>query len=185
MNLQPVPADPPDEDERELFAAVPTTGWQMKQLKPQHKQIASLLAQGARNVDIAKIMNVTAEYISMLSRQPLMKAYISEMCEVTGVRLEAMFAKSVDIIAETLENGSEAGKLKAARLQLEVTGRVGARDAGPRSGGDSANRLEMLAERLIFLQSGKRPPGLYNENGEAITDAEFSEPFRGEGPEQA
>lgn len=184
MSLYPVPAEPLDEEEQILFAGGPPS-WQMKTLKPKHKQIASLLAQGGRNIDIAKIIGVTPEYISMLSRQPLMKAYIAEMCEITGVRLEAMFEKVVDTIAETLESGSEAGRLKAARLHLEATKRIGRPDGAPRSGNDSADRLEKLAERLIFLQSGKRPPGLYDENGEAITDAEFSEPLRGEGFEQA
>lgn len=182
--LQPaIPED--DEEEGYLFSETTPPSWQMKQLKPRHKSIASLLAQGGRNVDIAKIMNVTPQYIYMLSRQPLMKEYISQMCEVTGVRLEALFEKSVDVIAETLESGSEAGRLKAARLQLEVTGRVGARDAGPRSGGGADDRLLLLAERLLFLGSGKREPGVYYENGEKITDAEFSESGSGERPESS
>lgn len=178
--------EPADEDERWLYAAEPApSGWQMKKLKPIHKTIASLIAQGMQYVDIAKLANVTPQYVSMLSRQPLMKMHIAEMCEVTGVRLEAMYGKVVDTIAETLENGSEGGKLKAARLALEVQGRVGARDALPRSGQDSVGRLEKLAERLIYLQSGQRPPGVYSENGEEITDAEFSEPERGIGTESA
>jgi hypothetical protein len=188
MSLQtstPQPLVPADEDEAVLFSEATPTGWHMRQLKPKHKNIAALIAQGLPYVQIAKLMDVTPVYVSMLSRQPLMKAYIAEMCEITGVRLEAMFEKVVDTIAETLEGGTEAGKLKAARLALEVQGRVGARDAAPRSGNDSVGRLERLAERLIYLQSGQRPPGVYSENGEAITDAEFSESVSSQGPESA
>lgn len=188
MSLQtstPQPLVPADEDETALYSDVVPVGWQMRQLKPKHKNIAALIAQGLPYVQIAKLMDVTPVYVSMLSRQPLMKAYIAEMCEITGVRLEAMFEKVVDTIAETLDRGSEAGKLKAARLALEVQGRVGARDAAPRSGNDSVGRLERLAERLIYLQSGQRSPGVYDEAGEKITDAEFSESFSGQGAESA
>jgi hypothetical protein len=156
-------------------------GWQMKKLTPRHKQIASLLAQGAKRQEIAAAMQVTPEYVTMLQKQPLMKDYIREMCEVVGVRFEALFAQSVEVISEVMKSGSDANKLKAARLQMEGTGRVGSRDRRPSGESGAESRLEKLAERLLYLQSGKRAPGVYSENGEAITDAEFSESSRGEG----
>jgi hypothetical protein len=183
----PEPDAPDDEDEEVLLAAEPKVGWQMKQLKPKHKQIASLLAQGARNIDIAKMIGVTPEYVSMLTRQPLMQSYIAEMCQHTGLRLEALFDKSVDVIADTLRTGTESGRLKAARLQLEATKRIGRGEPLSNQGGGTEERLLKLAERLIFLQSGQRRlPGVFNEDGSEVQEAEFSAAgSRSAGPEPA
>lgn len=179
--------DPEDEDEQALLEAEPRVGWQMKKLKPKHKQVASLLAQGARNIDIAKMLGITPEYVSMLTRQPLMQAYIAEMCQHTGLRVEALFEKSVDVIADTLRTGTESGRLKAARLQLEVTKRIGRGEPLSNQGGGTEERLLKLAERLIFLQSGQRRlPGVFNEDGTEIQEAEFSEVGSGSaGPQPA
>lgn len=171
--------DPEDEDEANLLAEVPTPNWQLKKLKVKHKQVASLLAQGARNVDIARMLGITPEYVHMLTKQPLVIAYIQEMCQHTGVRLESLFEKCVDVIADTMCNGTEAGKLKAARLQLEATKRIGRGEAPPSAPGSAEDRLLQLAQRLLFLQSGARRPGVYNEDGTPIEEAEFSEPGSG------
>jgi hypothetical protein len=148
-----------------------TGKWEMKKLKPLHKQVASLCAQGMKNVQIAELTGITPEYVSMLLRQPLVKEYIAEMCEVVGTRMEALFEKSVDVIAETLENGSEKGKLAAARLQLEATKRIGRPDPNAGLERSGADRLERLANRLIDLQSNVRSGRTFNENGQEITDA--------------
>jgi len=145
--------------------------WEMKKLKPMHMQVASLCAQGLRNVEIAGIVGITPVYVSMLLKQPLVKEYIAEMCEVVGVRLEALFEKSVDVIAETMVNGTEKGRLAAARLQLEATKRIGRPDPNAGMERTGADRLERLANRLIDLQSGIRAGRTFSENGQEITDA--------------
>lgn len=145
--------------------------WEMKKLKPMHKQVASLCAQGLKNVEIAEIVGITPEYVHMLLKQPLVKEYIADMCEVVGVRMEALFEKSVDVISETLTNGSEKGKLQAARLQLEATKRIGRPDPNAGLERSGVDRLERLAERLISLNGGAKPGRLFNENGQEITDA--------------
>lgn len=129
-------------------------GWQLQKLSQRHKSIAALLAQGVQRQVIAAAVGVTPEYITMLSRQPLMLAYIKEMSAVNAMRLEAMFEQSVEVIADTMNNGTEDGKLKAAKLQLEATGRVGRFQVEPPSGGGAGDRLEKLAERLVgFLHT--------------------------------
>ena len=182
----PPPEEPDVEDEwfKDPSRDLPS-GWQMKKLKPKHKQVASLLAQGAKNIEIAAMLQITPEYVSMLSRQPLMQAYIREMCQHTGMRLEALFDSSVNVIADTLRNGTESGKLKAARLQLEATHRIGRGDGPPQGGTSTEERLLILSQRLLLLQGARRPPGLYNEIGEEITEAEFSEPVSNGPPEPA
>jgi hypothetical protein len=169
MNAQLQLADLSDVELDELSAASPK--WELKQLKPQHKQVAALLAQGMKNVEVAQIVGITPEYVSMLLRQPLVKEYVGQMCEVVGVRLESLFEQSVEVIAETMRSGSNADKLRAARLQLEATKRIGRID--PNVGGNGANveRLEKLAERLISLQSNVRKGHTFNEDGSEVQEA--------------
>lgn len=150
--------------------AVDSPKWEMKKLTPKHQQVAALVAQGMKFVDIAALVDYTPQYITMLMQQPLMRAYIAEKCAIAGTRLEALFAQSVEVISDTMKNGSESGKLKAARLQLEATKRIGRPD--PNAGGTASNvdRLEQLAERLILLQAGARQPRTFTQEGQEITD---------------
>ena len=150
--------------------------WELKELKPMHRQVASLLAQGAKRQEIAQLCDITPEYVTMLSKQPLVQAHIAEICAAAGIKMEAMFEKVVDVIGDTLINGSEAGKLKAARLQLEATKRIGRPD--PNSGLDrgTEDRLSMLAERLLALQTGVRQGRVFDGNtGREIQESELQQ----------
>ena len=145
--------------------------WVMQKLKPKHMQICALLAQGMKNVDVAALTGVTKEYICMLLRQPLIKQEIARVGEITGARLELMFEKSVDVIAEAMGSGTHSEKLKAARLHGELTRRIGRPD--PYSVGHNVadDRLEKLANRLEGLLDTKKG-GLYDEAGNPSEEAE-------------
>lgn len=145
--------------------------WQLQKLKPKHLQICSLLAQGFKNIEVAKLTGVTKEYITMLLRQPLIKQEISRVSEAASARLELMFEKSVDVIADAMENGNHTEKLKGARLHGELTRRIGRVDSMALNQNPADDRLERLAERLEGLLDSTRG-GLYNESGEPIEEAE-------------
>ena len=134
----------------------PEKRWELKKLKPVHQQVAALVAQGLTNVKIASMCGITPQYITMLMNQPLFRQYLQEKCEAVGVRMEALFEQSVEVIANTLQNGSEGGKLKAARLQLEATKRIGRGEVNIVDGAGTADRLERLAARLIQLNDRSR-----------------------------
>lgn len=145
--------------------------WELKELKPLHKQVASLVAQGMKNIEVAALCQITPEYVSMLIRQPIVKAHIAEMCEVVGVRLEAMFEQSVEVIADTMQNGTRGEKLKAARLQMEATKRIGAHNPISLLPVGATDRLLLLSERLLALQSNVRKGRIFNEDGQEISEA--------------
>lgn len=160
-----------ERDEEDDLTPERAASWELKILKPRHKRIASLICQGLKYVEIASVMKITPEYVSMLSRQPLIKAFIAELSEAAGIRLEALTGKTVQVITEVLDTGSNADKLKAARLQMEATNRLGTRGAAMISQTDAADRIERLAHRLIDLQSTQPRKGVtYNERGQEVTD---------------
>ena len=136
----------PDEEEH--------AGWQMMVLKPKHKQVCAMLAQGIDRRTISNVVGVTPEYITMLSKQPLMKEYIAEMCQAAGLQLDAMFVQSVEVISEVMANGSPKERVAAARLQMEATKRIGSGSSIPKEIIDTNDRLARLAERLLYLQGG-------------------------------
>lgn len=130
-------------------------GWTLRKLGDRHKIAASLLAQGNRRAEIAAITNYTPEYISFLTRQPLFREYVREMGRFSEERLAALFDEAVDVIADTMRNGTEEGRLKAVRLQMEATGRIGRERARPAGDGEG-DALGQLADRLVALMRDKR-----------------------------
>lgn len=141
--------------------------WELSELKPKHQQVASLFAQGFKNIEIAAIVGVTPEYVSMLIKQPLVRQEIARICSIAETRMEALFDKAVDTVAEVMVNGNNKEKLQAVRLQLEATKRIGRGDPAGRDTGENIDRLTLLANRLLQLQAGVRQGNTY-ENGEAV-----------------
>ncbi len=136
--------------------------YQLQALGVRHKEAAALLAQGLDRATIAQITGYKAEYITWLSRQPIFRAYITEMSLFVDVRLEALYDQSVDVISDTLKMGSAEDKLKAARLQLEATRRIGRGSEGA-SQPAAPDRLDHLAERLVDLLNKQRERSVTGE----------------------
>lgn len=131
--------------------------WEMKELKPMHKQLCSMLAQGIDRETIASVLEITPQYVSMLSKQPLVQSYIREMCQFANLQLEAQFVKSVEVIGDVLANGNDKDRLQAARLNAELTHRIGSGSGLPGEVTDTTERLNRLAERLLSLQEKMQP----------------------------
>jgi DNA-binding CsgD family transcriptional regulator len=157
-----------DRDEEDGVTPQTAEAWEMKSLKPRHKAIASFIAQGLSQVEIAKVMDITPQYVSMLSRQALMKQEIQRICEVAGTRMEALYQESVEVVADTLKNGNTTNKLKAAKLQMEATNRIGNRGKTAQTEFDSSERLLKLSERLVDLLGERKRGRTFNESGEEI-----------------
>lgn len=143
-------------------------GWVLKELKPWHELVCSLLAQGMSMKDIAAIADCTPNYVSMLSRQDVIRKHVMDIAAFAGLQLEAQFAKSVDAIGEALITGNNKEKLMAARLQMEATGRVGSRKGDVEKVIDTNARLARLAEKLLYLQGGSKPSDIIE--GEVIRE---------------
>ncbi len=147
---------------------------QLKSLSPKHKQVMALLAQGLDRHSIAQLVQLDPEYITWLTGDPLCKAYLEEMNGHVQVRMEALFAKSVDVVADTMLNGSAEDKLKAARLQLEATKRLG-RQAGREDDVPESDRLEKLSNRLLSLLEDRRGGNTYQGEAAQVEDAQLVE----------
>lgn len=129
---------------------LPPEGIKLQKLSARHKQVLSLMAQGMDRQTCSIATKYTPEYVTWLLKQEICQEYLNQMVQVAESQLQAQFCKSVDVIGETLINGTEEGKLKAAKLQLEATGRVGKLQQ-PSAPPVEADRLNVLAERLVGL----------------------------------
>lgn len=129
---------------------------QLRELSPKHRGVAALLAQGTPRHVAAAAFDYTDEYVTWLGGDPLFQQHVREMNKLVDARLELLYEKSVDVIADQMVNGSGEDKLKAARLQLEATSRVGnnRRDAG--AGEQAPDYLEILSQRLVKLLRQQR-----------------------------
>ena len=136
---------------------------QLQKLSPAHKQVVALLVQGVPRATIAELCEFTPEYISWLSRQPLCQAYFRELSEFADIRLAALSERSVDVLADAMQNGTHENALRAAKLQMEATGRIGRfKDSTPVT--PSAERLATLGARLLDLLKTNREKVIEHEN---------------------
>jgi hypothetical protein len=132
----------------------------LQKLTEKHQQVAALLAQGLGRNEIAQFVDFTPARITQLTHEPVFQKYFQEMVEFSQLQVEAMFSKTVEVIGEALNDGGDRdGQLKAARLQLEVTGRVGKVERNNPTNEDSINRLTRLAERLTVTLGTMRNKG--------------------------
>ena len=140
----------------------------LQKLSPSHKEVLSLLAQGVKREEVAAITGYASDYISWLLAQDVCKVYQQEIAAVVDFRLLAMTEQSVDTIADVMQFGSGDERLKAAKLQLEAIGRVGAGKSDMRSTSANPDHLQQLADRLVGLLKSSREGVVYeNETSEA------------------
>lgn len=155
------------EESKELTEA--KDKWIMKKLSPAHLQVCALLAQGMKQVEVAKICEFTPVYISLLYRQPLIQQEIARISNAAQVRLEASYELAVDTVIDQMKTGGPQDKLRAVRLMGELTKRIGRPDPLARSNEVDNDRLASMAKRLESLAQGAR------RGPETIVDAEFTE----------
>ena len=154
--------------------------WELKSLTDKHKQVAALLAQGLGPLEISALLEFTPQYITMLQRDPLFKKYLADMTEVSETRLDALFNRSVEVIASGLDNQASENQLKAARLQLEATKRIGKNIRNGSTSEDTANRLARLAERLVLLLPPRVARSQGQEQGQIAEQPQKGDVFDGQ-----
>ena len=122
--------------------------WELKKLSQKHKSIIALHAQGVRREDIGSACGCTPEYVSMIVAQPLAKEYLRGLEQYMDSRLRTLYGKSVDVIDKGLESDNPETALKAARLQMEATGKLKAEKEGSQTAED------VVAALLAHARSG-------------------------------
>lgn len=101
-----------------------TTKWQPKKLTEKHKNIIALHTQSMKRQEIAEYCGCTPEYVSMVVATDLAQAYMRDLEKYLDHRVKALYDKSVDVIHDGLNGIATDTQLKAARLQLEMTGKL-------------------------------------------------------------
>jgi len=99
-------------------------GWKLKKLSQKHKNMIALHCQNMKREDIGEIVGCTPEYVSMILAQPLAKEYLREVELYLDQRLQGLYNKTVDVIEAGLDGAATDAQLKAARLQMEATGKL-------------------------------------------------------------
>ena len=150
------PLPPGAADEFPTEEEVEKKGWELKVLKPKHKQIASLLAQGCGRDEVAKICGCAPQHVNVLMKQEVFRNFLKDMTMTAEEMLNSQFVGAVEAIGDALRFGDVEERLKAARLQMEASGRLGNR-ANIRKEQDTSDRLERLSHRLIDLLAASQP----------------------------
>jgi hypothetical protein len=95
----------------------------LKKLTQKHKDMVVLSLQGLSRDKVAEVCGCTPEYVTMIARQPLAKAYIAELEEHMDLRLRGLYEKSIDAIQAGLASPKVSDKLAAAQIQMAAVGK--------------------------------------------------------------
>lgn len=96
----------------------------LRKLSLKHKQAIALVLQGMSREDAGEAVGFTPEYITFLLQQPIAKEHIAHINRAVSTQLEALYGKSVQAMASGLNHSDPDVKLRAAKLQLQTTGRL-------------------------------------------------------------
>jgi hypothetical protein len=126
----------------------------LKKLSLRHKQALSLTLQGMSREDAAEATQFTPEYITFLLRQPIARDYIAHINQVEETRLQALFGKSVNAMVKGLDHDDPDVALRAAKLQLQATGRLEPSDEGKKTAEDVVQAI-LLGVQVNVHQAPK------------------------------
>lgn len=125
----------------------PKEGWELKKLSQKHKNIIALHLQGVSRADIGEFCGCTPEYVSMIIAQPIAKEYLRDVEKYLDARMQSLYGKTVDTIQAGLDGNATDTQLKAARLQLEATGKL-------KQDKDAAQTAEDVVAALLKAAGG-------------------------------
>ena len=126
----------------------------LKKLSLRHKQAISLVLQGMSREDAAEATSFVPEYITFLLQQPLAKEYIAHVNRAVSSQLEALYGKSVEAIAGGLTATDPDVKLRAAKLQLQTTGRLEPDETGRKTAEDVVSAM-LLGVQVNINSQGR------------------------------
>lgn len=108
----------------------------LKKLSNRHKQAISLILQGVSREEAAEATGFVPQYMTFLLQQPIAKDFIAHVNRAVATQLEALYGKSVAAISDGLNHRDPEVALKAAKLQLQTTGRLEPDEEGKKTAED-------------------------------------------------
>jgi len=113
----------------------------LKKLSNKHKQAIALVLQGMSRVEVSEAVGFVPEYVTMLLQQPLAKEHIANVNRALDTQLEGLYEKSVEVIAKGLRHQDPDVALRAAKVQMQATGRLEPRDEGKKTAEDVVSAI--------------------------------------------
>ena len=132
--------------QREAVASSPAAKnpFVLKKLTQKHKDMAVLSLQGLSREKVGEYCGCTPEYVTMICKQPLVRAFIADIEAHLDLKLRGLYDKSIDAINAGLTSPKVSDKLAAAQLQL---GTIGKLKAAPSDSNQTAE--DVVAAMLI------------------------------------
>jgi len=118
-----------DEDDasapsRAAARIIPANAFILKRLTQKHKDMITLSLQGLSREKVGEYCGCTPQYVTMINKQPLARAYIADIEQHLDMRLRGMYEKSITTIENVMVNGrKDTDRLAAAALQLDAIGK--------------------------------------------------------------
>ena len=96
----------------------------LKKLSQKHKDMITLSLQGLSREKVGEYCGCTPEYVTMICKQPLARAYLADIEAHLDLKLRGMYEKSINAIDSGLTSPKVSDKLAAAQLHLGTIGKL-------------------------------------------------------------
>ena len=113
----------------------------LKKLSNTHKQAIALVLQGMSRADVSEAVGFVPEYVTMLLQQPLAKEHIANVNRALDTQLEGLYGKSVEAISKGLNHQDPDVALRAAKVQMQATGRLEPQEGGKKTAEDVVSAI--------------------------------------------
>jgi len=113
----------------------------LKKLSNKHKHAIALVLQGLSREDVSDAVGFVPEYVTMLLQQPLAKEHIANVNRALDTQLEGLYGKSVEAIAKGLTHQDPDVALRAAKVQMQATGRLEPQEGGKKTAEDVVSAI--------------------------------------------
>lgn len=118
--------------------------WVLKRLTQRHRDMVTLSLQGLSREKVGEYCGCTPEYVTMINKQPLARAYIAELESHMDLRLRGLYERSLDALQAGLTSPKISDKLAAAQIQLRAIGKT---EPGP---DDSKQTAEDVVSAMLI-----------------------------------
>ena len=113
----------------------------LKKLSNKHKHAIALVLQGLSREDVSDAVGFVPEYVTMLLQQPLAKEHIANVNRALDTQLEGLYGKSVEAISKGLNHQDPDVALRAAKVQMQATGRLEPQEGGKKTAEDVVSAI--------------------------------------------
>lgn len=109
-------------EEKRLGKRLPNGAKPLQRLTVRHRMILQMHLSGAKNEEIAGVMEITANTVSRILNDPLAREYVNNHLRDEDHRFATMYTGALDVLQDGLRSDRFSHRLQAANMVFKKRG---------------------------------------------------------------